>query len=222
MPTPTRSLWRGILAAALLAVLLAFPALADDFGGGSSSIPTFKAATADTAGTRGLVPAPAAGAQAKFLRADSSWQTVDVSGPIGTHADLTTGIHGVGSAKVAAVYHPYNSTADATPVELFLNGTSTRIQIPAATTYRFRVLVSAYNSTDGLGAGFEVRGTIRRNAADGTALVNSSINEYWTEGAMSGCACAVTADDTNDALAITVTGLADKAIAWKSNVEVTP
>lgn len=35
----------------------------------------FKAATADAAGETGLVPAPAAGAQAKYLRADGTWQT---------------------------------------------------------------------------------------------------------------------------------------------------
>ena len=36
------------------------------------------AATADAAGKAGLVPAPAAGAQAKFLRGDATWQTVSV------------------------------------------------------------------------------------------------------------------------------------------------
>lgn len=36
---------------------------------------TFKAATASAAGGMGLVPAPAAGAQAKYLRADGTWQT---------------------------------------------------------------------------------------------------------------------------------------------------
>lgn len=36
---------------------------------------TFKGATSSAAGGTGLVPAPAAGAQAKFLRADGTWQT---------------------------------------------------------------------------------------------------------------------------------------------------
>ena len=35
----------------------------------------FKAATASAAGGTGLVPAPDAGAQAKYLRADGTWQT---------------------------------------------------------------------------------------------------------------------------------------------------
>lgn len=36
---------------------------------------TFKPATASAAGSTGLVPAPATGAQAKYLRADGTWQT---------------------------------------------------------------------------------------------------------------------------------------------------
>ena len=36
---------------------------------------TFKAATSSTAGGTGLVPAPAAGAQSKYLRGDGTWQT---------------------------------------------------------------------------------------------------------------------------------------------------
>ena len=35
----------------------------------------FKAATSSAAGGTGLVPAPAAGAQTKYLRADGTWQT---------------------------------------------------------------------------------------------------------------------------------------------------
>lgn len=38
-----------------------------------------KAATANTAGTMGLVPAPAAGAQDKFLRGDGTWQAPPTS-----------------------------------------------------------------------------------------------------------------------------------------------
>lgn len=51
---------------------------------------TFKAATADAAGGTGLVPAPAAGAQAKFLRGDATWQTISLStfGITATSAEL--------------------------------------------------------------------------------------------------------------------------------------
>ena len=41
----------------------------------NSTYGVFKAATASAAGGTGLVPAPAAGAQGKYLRADGTWQT---------------------------------------------------------------------------------------------------------------------------------------------------
>ena len=41
----------------------------------NSTYDVFKAATASAAGGKGLVPAPAAGAQGKYLRADGTWQT---------------------------------------------------------------------------------------------------------------------------------------------------
>lgn len=47
--------------------------------GGSSSnttVPVMSAASASAAGKMGLVPAPAAGANTKFLRGDGTWQTV--------------------------------------------------------------------------------------------------------------------------------------------------
>ena len=43
--------------------------------GQDTTYSTFKAATSSTAGGTGLVPAPAAGAQSKYLRGDGTWQT---------------------------------------------------------------------------------------------------------------------------------------------------
>lgn len=42
---------------------------------GNVSVPNMSAATADAAGSEGLVPAPAAGSQGKYLRGDGTWQT---------------------------------------------------------------------------------------------------------------------------------------------------
>lgn len=42
---------------------------------GNVSFPEMSAATADAAGSAGLVPAPAAGSQDKYLRGDGTWQT---------------------------------------------------------------------------------------------------------------------------------------------------
>lgn len=55
---------------------------------------TFKAATASAAGGAGLVPAPAAGAQTKYLRADGTWQTP----PNTTYSAATQSANGLMSA----------------------------------------------------------------------------------------------------------------------------
>lgn len=52
------------------------------------------AATSGAAGKHGLVPAPAAGAQAKFLRGDGTWQTPDNT----TYKDATQSEHGLMTA----------------------------------------------------------------------------------------------------------------------------
>ncbi len=49
------------------------------------------AATASTAGKAGLVPAPAAGAQGKYLRGDGTWQTPTVNATDNTKLPLTGG-----------------------------------------------------------------------------------------------------------------------------------
>lgn len=70
---------------------------------------TFKAATASAAGGTGLVPAPAAGAQAKYLRADGTWQTPTDT----TYSDMkgatasVAGTHGLVPAPVAGAQGKY-------------------------------------------------------------------------------------------------------------------
>lgn len=56
---------------------------------------TMTAATASVAGKAGLVPAPAAGAQAKYLRGDGTWQTP----PTGTSTVATTSANGLMSSS---------------------------------------------------------------------------------------------------------------------------
>ena len=119
----------------------------------------------------------------------------------------------------ASRYHLRNSTADATATNLFRNGSSTLLIVPARSTWQFNIRVTAYNSADEIGAAWNVVGAIRRNAASGTALVGSVTSTAYTEGTMSGASVTVTADDTNEALQISVTGLASKAIRWHAVVE---
>ena len=114
-----------------------------------------------------------------------------------------------------------NSTTDATATELFLDGTSLRMVIPAEFTFAFSIRLSAYNTTDNIGSGWNITGAIRRDNANNTSLIGSTVTQTYTEEAMSGCVVAVTADDTNESLAITVNGLAAKTIRWTATVDTT-
>jgi hypothetical protein len=121
----------------------------------------------------------------------------------------------------ASRYHLRNTTSNATATTLFRDGATgtQRIVVPAQSTWSFKIRLAAYNSTDGIGAAWAINGGIRRNNAGGTAILGSPTVTPYTEGAMSGATVTVTADDTNEALQISVTGLASKTIRWHAVVD---
>ena len=102
--------------------------------GGSSSeytIPVMQAASASAAGHVGLVPAPAAGANTKFLRGDGTWQTVST-----TDTNYTYSIGGAQDGnngyKITLTGANGGSTT-ATTVPRFV-GTAADGLVPATTT----------------------------------------------------------------------------------------
>ena len=99
-------------------------------------------------------------------------------------------------------------------------GASNRPIIPSQSVWTFSLKLSAYNDTDSLGAWWIIRGGIRRNGANGTALVGSLVVENDSEGAMSGTSATIVADDTNEALEIRVTGLSSKNIRWVGVLDI--
>lgn len=99
-------------------------------------------------------------------------------------------------------------------------GASNRLIIPAQTTWTFVASISAYNSTDSIGAGWIFRGTLRRDNSNNTVLVGSIIEENWKESGMSDTSVTVTADNTNEALQIDVVGLSSKNIKWVGVVNI--
>jgi hypothetical protein len=103
---------------------------------------------------------------------------------------------------------------------LFLDGSSARLTLPAKTSWTFEIKLSAYNDTDNAAAGWIYRGVIRRDNANSTTIVGSLIEESWKDTAMDDTSTSVTADDTNEALEIRVTGLTDKNIRWVAVVDI--
>lgn len=79
------------------------------------------AATASTAGKAGLVPAPAAGKQASFLRGDGTWVVPENT----TYADATTSTHGLMSAADKTKLDGVATGAQANKIEsVKVNGTA--------------------------------------------------------------------------------------------------
>ena len=82
------------------------------------------AATASAAGKAGLVPAPAAGKQASFLRGDGTWVVPDNT----TYADATTSTHGLMSAADKTKLNGVATGAQANKIEsVKVNGTALTI-----------------------------------------------------------------------------------------------
>ena len=87
------------------------------------TVPTMPAATASAAGVAGLVPAPAAGAQGKFLRGDGTWVT-----PSDTHYTTHLYVGASGAASHAA------TTNGNTYIKLYDNSTAREaVKISGAT-----------------------------------------------------------------------------------------
>lgn len=103
---------------------------------------------------------------------------------------------------------------------LFLDNSSARLILPAKTAWTFSVKISAYNDTDGEGGWWIIRGGIRRNGSNGTALIGSLITESGTDTSLNSASASVVADDTNEALEIRVTGVASKNIRWVAVVDI--
>jgi hypothetical protein len=121
----------------------------------------------------------------------------------------------------AVIYNLRNSTTDATPTELFIapnNVSNTRIDVIAQTVIQFEVKVAAYDSTNNKAAAWTIRGAIRRNNSNTTALIGTPTSEGWADTGLESAAVAVTADTVNHALRVTVTGIAAATIRWHAAV----
>jgi len=113
------------------------------------------------------------------------------------------------------------STTNATPAELFLDGSSLQCVLQNDSTYFFSIEVAARRTdADGESAAYKLEGCIDRNAnAASTALVGTVLKTVLAEDNTAWDVSA-TADTTNGALALTVTGEAAKTIYWVSYIKL--
>jgi len=109
-----------------------------------------------------------------------------------------------------------NKTTTNSAVTLFLNGSSSRLTIPSGKVFSGTVNIVGSKS-DGTAVARYLRQVTIKNVAGTTSLVGSVITLGTDEAA--GTSISITADDTNDALSIQVTGITSETWRWVATVE---
>jgi hypothetical protein len=105
-----------------------------------------------------------------------------------------------------------NKTTDATPVNLFANGSSARLTIPSGKTMTGFLIVKGIKSDGSAKARF-VRLVDITNVG-GTTALDTPIEAIGTDYNPSACVLAVTAEDATDDLQINITGPAGETWRW--------
>lgn len=118
-------------------------------------------------------------------------------------------------------------TTNATPTVLATNssaaGTTNQVVLPNNSAFYFRGEVIANVTGAGNTKGWFVEGVIKRGAnAASTALVGTAtVTSNYADAGAAAWTVGVTADTTNGALAITVTGAAATTIRWVADIKTT-
>ena len=109
-------------------------------------------------------------------------------------------------------------TANATPVEMFLGETANqRFTINPESVVSFVIRITARDNVANEVASYKIEGLIKRDGAGNTVLVWSNKTVQYEDDAS--WDVAVTADDTNEALIITVTGDATNPVRWAGRID---
>ena len=108
------------------------------------------------------------------------------------------------------------TTTNSAVVLLALEVTSTRYTIPSGVVFSGTVTILGVKS-DGSAVASYIRQVAIKNVAGTTSLVGT-VNTIGTDTA-AGTSIAITADDTNDALKIEVTGIASETWRWVATIE---
>ncbi len=158
-----------------------------------------------------------AGGSSNFCTADFAWVgggNSALADKYGMFAQAMGGFASRGDAQTGVMVARI-STTNATPAEMFLNGSSQRMALPNDSTWAFEILlVARRTNANDESATYQFIGCIDRNTnAASTALVGTVTKNVIAEDTAAWDA-DVTADTTNGSLKITVTGEASKNIQW--------
>lgn len=106
-------------------------------------------------------------------------------------------------------------TVNATPEEIFLDGTSSRLVIADDSCVVFSALILA-RRTDSVGdyAGFRLEGIIKRDTGSSSIAIIGSVNASIISRTNSQLTANITADTVNGSLKIMVTGIISTSYNW--------
>jgi len=135
--------------------------------------------------------------------------------------------HAGGTGSWGNVYAQYQrviliaDTTDATPEVMYISDQDTyKLYIPAETAWRIDGVVIATTSNCGLSSSWTIKGVIHRDNANNTELIWNSVSEDVDE-IVTDAPVTLTADDTNEAFEINITGKAATNIRWVATVNLT-
>lgn len=127
----------------------------------------------------------------------------------------SSGVFSTAGDANASQYISRAITSNATPTELFLDGTAARLVPLNNSVWTFDILVSARRTdATGGGAGYKISGVVRRDATNASiAFIGTPSKQVLGETTAS-LDCNVVADTTNGSVNIVVTGIAAQTFRW--------
>jgi hypothetical protein len=166
-----------------------------------------------TAGTGGF-------AQGLYNTASGSYSAATGTRAVADRVGMSARAYGMFAAsgdRQRVGFIAANKTTDGTtPVTLFLDGASARLTIPSGKILHATVCIVGSKS-DGSAVAVYSRQVAIKNVGGTTSLVGT-VNTIGSDTA-AGTSVAITADDTNDALQIAVTGIASETWRWVATVD---
>ena len=122
----------------------------------------------------------------------------------------------------AGRYLVRTNTISAVPTAMYIDGTagSARVVLPDNSTWTFRITVTAHRTSPSPGhAGYTSAGVIYRNSGAATTAIQGSVQKTVLAESNPTWDINTTADSTNGALTVTVTGETGSIIRWVALIE---
>lgn len=131
---------------------------------------------------------------------------------------LSSGSFFVPGDSQFSVYNLRASTDGNAPTRMYINGTSGNLTLSPGAAWAFEVRVSAYDVSATTSGAWTIRGSIYRDYANNISLSGSPVVETIAADWPVGSGVEVSADGTNKALAVTVTGPDAHQVQWAAAV----